>query len=459
MRPASPARRLRRQASVIPFALVAALFGCSDAPSPVEPRPFPERPFALVGPTIVVTNLDDSGPGSLRQAIIDAADGTTIQFDAAIAGKTIVLSTGELVIDGLITIEAPVPAGMTISGGLTSRVFRVAGGGSAVLRNLSIVNGRDKFAGGIHIENGTVVLDHSLVAFNEAAEVGGGGIYLANGNLTLVNSTLTGNSAAATGGGILAADGSVTIRNSTIAFNTAEDGGGIFVASATIGLRNSIIADNVGIGASTAGVPNCVIKSAAVFSGKNISNDDSCGPASATMIVGNPSLLPLADNGGPTKTHAIGYGAAVDAGQQCSETTDQRYVARNQGSSCDLGAFEFDTYETFTLTLNPNGAVNKAGVATVSGTIRCSRSTSLVVGVQVSQTQKTKGKFTTIVNGQGLISVPSCTETPSSWSVVITQVSGQLEAGQVAAIARPTGFSGQFLMTEVAGQVKLFQVK
>ena len=454
MRPATPARRLQRLVPIIPFVLIA-LSGCTDAPSPLEPRAFPERPHALVGPTIVVTNIDDAGPGSLRQAILDAEDGTTIQFDAAIAGQTIMLYTGELTIDDVLTIEAPVPAGMTISGGLTSRVFTVAGGGDVVFRNLSIVNGRDKFAAGVYISGGKVVLDHSLVANNEAAEVSGGGIYMDEGNLTLVNSTVTGNTSLSTGGGILAAGGSVTIRNSTIAFNSAEDGGGIFLASAVLSLRNSIIANNVAIG----GVPNCVIKSDAVFSGRNISNDDSCGPESETLIIANPLLGPLADNGGPTKTHAIAYGAAVDRGLQCSEPTDQRYVVRNQGSSCDLGAFEFNSYETVTLTLNPNGAVSKAGVATVSGTATCSRNTSFVVGVDVSQTQKTTGRFTSIVNAQGLASIPFCSSTPTSWSVAITPQTGKFEPGSVTALGRAAVLSTQFLLPEVSGQVKLFLVR
>ena len=50
------------------------------------------------------------------------------------------------------------------------------------------------------------------------------------------------------------------------------------------------------------------------------------------MIVADPRLKQLADNGGPTKTHAMFYSAAVDGGAQCTETTDQRYVARNQGA-------------------------------------------------------------------------------------------------------------------------------
>ncbi|HEU0208269.1 MAG TPA: hypothetical protein VFQ78_04745 [Candidatus Udaeobacter sp.] len=48
--------------------------------------------------TITVTNTNDSGPGSLRQALADADDGDTITFDSALAGQTITLTTTELAI-------------------------------------------------------------------------------------------------------------------------------------------------------------------------------------------------------------------------------------------------------------------------------------------------------------------------------------------------------------------------
>src|SRR5690242_2891852 len=57
--------------------------------------------------TLTVTNTLDSGPGSLRQAIVDAQDGDTIDFDASLRGRSIVLTGGELAIDRDITIDGP----------------------------------------------------------------------------------------------------------------------------------------------------------------------------------------------------------------------------------------------------------------------------------------------------------------------------------------------------------------
>ena len=57
--------------------------------------------------TITVINTNDSGPGSLRQALADANNGDTIDFDPALNGQRIMLMTAELVIDKSITISGP----------------------------------------------------------------------------------------------------------------------------------------------------------------------------------------------------------------------------------------------------------------------------------------------------------------------------------------------------------------
>jgi hypothetical protein len=451
----APTRRLlRRLLTVLP---VAVSYGCSDAPLPVEPR-ISVRPHLIVGPTVTVTNTDDAGAGSLRQAILDAPDGATIQFDAGIGGATIVLSTGALTVSKALTIEGPVPAGMTISGGFSSQIFFVGGNADFVVRNLSIVHGRGQNGGAIE-NNGKVMLDHSLVADNEA--IIGGGILLQPGaELTLVNTTVSGN-VAAVAGGLFGNGAAVSIRNSTIAFNTSgSDGAGVLISDAPFNMRNSIIANNLSTSSAVAD-PNCAFGPTVIhfFAGRNISDDRSCG-TDPSMIIADPRLDPLADNGGPTKTHAIGFGPAVDAGTGCSETTDQRYVLRDQGLSCDVGAFEFNTYGTVTITINPNAAVNtKTGVATVTGTMRCSAITAVVLDVGMSQTQKTTGRFTTIVRGQGSASVPACDTSPSSWSVALTPATGKFEPGVATGTASTAPVPGGFLMANVTAPLKMFNVK
>jgi hypothetical protein len=83
-----------------------------------------------------------------------------------------------------------------------------------------------------------------------------------------------------------------------------------------------------------------------VSSGNNLSSDATCaasltGPGDLNNT--NPLLGPLANNGGPTQTHALLAGSpAIDAAGGCPPpATDQRGVVRPQGSACDIGSFEF----------------------------------------------------------------------------------------------------------------------
>src|SRR3954453_22138871 len=76
------------------------------------------------GATIItVTNTNDSGPGSLRQALADANDGDTIAF--AITG-TIGLTSGELIVNSSVIISGPGPDSIIINGNANSRVLHIA---------------------------------------------------------------------------------------------------------------------------------------------------------------------------------------------------------------------------------------------------------------------------------------------------------------------------------------------
>ena len=150
------------------------------------------------------------------------------------------------------------------------------------------------------------------------------------------------------GGGLWLTDGSVTITSSTIVENDVLDGttaGGIMVATfgapVDVTIQNSIVAGN--------GLYDCQVEggAAAVLTslGNNVFGDDSCGSATGDQTSTDPLIGPLADNGGPTLTHALQAGSpAIDAANAdaCS-ATDQRGVARPQGAGCDVGAYEDDS--------------------------------------------------------------------------------------------------------------------
>src|SRR5437773_4995626 len=80
--------------------------------------------------TITVINTNDSGAGSLRQALADTNNGDTIDF--AVTG-TITLTTDELLVDKSITISGPGSDNLTVDGNHASRVFHVSSGITATV--------------------------------------------------------------------------------------------------------------------------------------------------------------------------------------------------------------------------------------------------------------------------------------------------------------------------------------
>ena len=191
-------------------------------------------------------------------------------------------------------------------------------------------------------------------------------------------------------------------------------------------LKNSIIANNPG--------KNCAPGSNTVYvrAGANISDDETCG-GPAEIMIGDPSIGPLADNGGPSMTHALLAGSpAINNGKDCSLTVDQRYVPRS--APCDIGAFEFTTPTTVAVTIDGGVAVNQSnGWAVVTGTVTCSRNESFSVAVQLEQQQKS-GKTKTTVDAAATVPV-ECTTSPRPWIASMILTSGEFVTGSAQAKA------------------------
>src|SRR5437868_5312835 len=98
--------------------------------------------FSTQQTTLIVTNTNDNGPGSLRQALADAVDGDTIQFDPALNGQTITLTSGELAITKNLTIAGPGADQLAVSGSSASRIFHIMSGHTVGVEGLTIKNGR-----------------------------------------------------------------------------------------------------------------------------------------------------------------------------------------------------------------------------------------------------------------------------------------------------------------------------
>jgi CSLREA domain-containing protein len=263
-------------------------------------------------------------------------------------------STGDLNVESEITLD---PTGkVTIDGGMIDRVILVDTTGTLTAADLTITRGKTTAQGGGISNAGTLNLTGVTFTDNEADN--GGGISN-DATATLRNVTISGNRAADFGGG-LSNDGPATLNNVTVANNTGDNdadgtgnGGGIFADSA-VTISNSIVGDNTD---KSPGAPDkhndC--SGTLTSAGHNLVEDTTgCTIAGVTTgnITGrNPQLFPLADNGGPTFTHALRKNSpAIDAGSPASppagaaacEATDQRGVPRPQGPRCDIGAFEVE---------------------------------------------------------------------------------------------------------------------
>lgn len=377
--------------------------------------------FTNVVTTLIDENDGRLGRGtgnSLREVIIasNARDGAdTITFDPALNGGTIVLKGTPLpILSDTIVIDGPGAELLAISGNDQSRIFDVGQFVNATIANLTI---RDAVNSAIY-NNGRLTVADSVLRSNEGqnggainspetltivrstimenqAERNGGGVY-ANFNTNIMNSTFYRNRARGDGGhpalgrgGGLYNLGSATVTNSTFSENSAQTrGGGIGNSQGTVLLRNSTVTrnwanpgtslqiDGSGIHGGTITLHNSIV--ASNFEGIAPLLDDltAVSAASTHNVIGNAAtsgglangvngnivgvdalLAPLADNGGPTLTHALLNGSpAIDAGDNAVAidamanplVDDQRGAGyqrivdgnRSGNATVDIGAYE-----------------------------------------------------------------------------------------------------------------------
>lgn len=367
--------------------------------------------------TYTITDVDNTDPkfGANGLPIIATditvdGNGATVQRDAALSGGTPcntvnfrlfhVDPTGALVLDGL-TVTNGCASGYTEDGGGGALLVEI--GGSAVVRDSSVVANQARVGGGIincgdlvvedsevsnnlaessagGIQNdGSLVLTDSAVANNRvtvgagagivnndalnvdgstlnnnvANAASGGALYnsdmaqappslattaslsMATGT-TFNNSTVTSNSVPGCGGG-MQLNGKVRLTNVTMTGNSAGAGGAIQSKSSSLAeISNSIIAAQL-LGGNCSG-------GAVVSLGYNLDSDSSCvtDGLNNDKVAGSPVLMALADNNGPTLTHALGTGSpALDSGA-CVNSVDQRGFGRPEpsGTLCDIGSYE-----------------------------------------------------------------------------------------------------------------------
>jgi hypothetical protein len=218
-------------------------------------------PTATPVGAITVTNTNDSGPGSLRQALADANDGDTINFDPSLNGQTITLTSAELPIGSDVTILGPGPTLLTVrrSSG-TFRIFHVMPGHTVRIEGLMISFGDAAFSqgGGLLNDHANLTISNCSLANNSSTY--GGAIYSdgsgSNATLVVLNSSVTSNYAQFAGGGIYnnGSGATASVMNSLVTNNTAAyssigfavgDGGGIFNSGGTVTITTSIVSNNL----------------------------------------------------------------------------------------------------------------------------------------------------------------------------------------------------------------------
>ncbi len=367
--------------------------------------------------TFMVTSLADgpvsfpgAAPGTLRQAIYDAnhtAGADVVQFDPSLSGA-ISLSIADdttfgasaLVVTSAITIQGNAN-GITIARNSAAgemRLFHVFSTGDLTLGSLSVTNwvtrgangatsgdaGAEARGGAIYNE-GTLhivactLYANQVIGGNGGATAGGGSgrggaIYNDVGTLTITNSTFSGNTAksgmgvtspmpSSFGGAIYDMNGSIGVYSSTITNSTATTGRGLYVlaqnGTATVDIWSSIIAQGDARADARDFLPGLDVNGQMIVTGGNNLIRTQGDYQTITVSTDDPMLDVLANNGGPTMTHALLPGSpAINFGSNTKNLgTDQRGApyARVVGVVADIGSFELQSVTAPALLGDYNG--------------------------------------------------------------------------------------------------------
>ena len=350
--------------------------------------------------TITVTNENDSGPGSLRQALADAQDGDTINFDPSV--NVVTLTSTELAIAKSITISAS-PRTVTVRSQTTQfRIFHVMPGYTVQITSLYITaghgmnNGGGVFndqstltiasctisgnqisgeGGGIH-NTGTLTLLDSTVSSNQAFFGGGfsmGGGISNTGSMTIINGSVASNFCNIAGGGIWN-EGMMTITDTAISGNEANGGhqpghGGGIANIGKLTIQNSVISNNSAepnlYDGSGGGIDNrgaleifrsSIIGNRATFTGGGIAGG---GTITDSLITNNLTLLP-----GP----ATGGGLSGDGFIISNCTIDGNQSAGNGGGIAGGGNIAHSTFSNNSASSN-GGAIYLTSTLELGNTI------------------------------------------------------------------------------------------
>jgi len=223
------------------------------------------------------------------------------------------------------------------------------------LNNISIINGNvfGGDGGGFQVQPNATVTATGVTVSNSQSNNDGGGV-MNNGTLTMINCTVSGNNCPWLGGGI-SNNGTLTLTSCTITGNWQFGAGpphaqGVRASGPTT-IRNTIIAGN----GTAPGQPeyegNLTSLGYNIIGPNGVPAWTSATGDQVNITAAQVALGPLANNGGPTPTHALLPGSvAIDKGHSSGTTSDQRGFTRpcddagianaTGGDGSDVGAFE-----------------------------------------------------------------------------------------------------------------------
>lgn len=322
---------------------------------------------AIEAPVFIVTTTADSGAGSLRRVLADAAAHPGADFVRFAPGFTGPINlNSEIIINDLssVTVDAnSIDTGVTIRALGAHRLFHISPGTIAAFQRLILTGGSvgggypDSYGGAVFVD-GALTLTGCTVSQNSA--FAGGGIFVANSStasLTINRSSIARN-AAYYGGGIQN-EGTLLCSSSTLALNTAiVEGGAISSVGNNLTLIQTTVASNAssgrggGIKGGEIAIHNSILAGNAAPTDPNISG--TLIATGANITGGDPKLAPLDKNGGPTETMALlPNSPALGAGAGGGAGFDQRGLPIVDLP--DIGAFEAQSGTLHPLSIHLSG--------------------------------------------------------------------------------------------------------
>jgi CSLREA domain-containing protein len=370
----------RMRLSAVPLAIALAFLAASPA----------------AAATFTVNNTGD-GRGAcpslctLRAAVNAANNSADATSTITVPAEHYTLTSGELTISKVITIQGAGATTTTITGNGGSRIFSVAAEHRLFLSGVTVAGGNaaadtaNPYGGNILVASGAwLVVSNSRITGGSAPS-GGGGIALRGGAITAISySVVDNNTTAGSGGGILAQPlqpggiaGTLALADSTVARNTANSGGGIASrdnagavslervtvadnrsnsvpggglyitpAQASFTVKSSIVARNTANvapnGATVVIGPSNCAPFAPVNSGQNVESGAECGFTTGSQNA-DAGLAPgLATVNGTYVLPLLAGSPAIDRAVDCEAgALDQTGTARPVGAACDSGAYEY----------------------------------------------------------------------------------------------------------------------